>query len=355
MSMTDLRERFNQCVKSGFYLDPEDLPSITDYLLQHKRMEEHEVIQTVEKPGEGNMNCVLRVITNRRSFILKQARPWVEKYPQIDAPIQRLQVEADYYELIHQFPALTDRSPKVLWMDEGAFLLALEDLGDSSDFTELYRQPNLLSLEHLTMLVDYLEHLHLLRPNTFPHNLEMRQLNHEHIFHLPFQPENGIDLDNFTPGLSEAAADLIGDDRLKDKIIRLGEEYLSQDHHTLLHGDYYPGSWLQAGQKIFIIDPEFSFVGPPEFDLAVMIAHLQLAMVPQSIITNVPRFYSRWSDLNSPQIAAFAGTEILRRLLGVAQLPLSLDLATKTLLMQRARDWVMGEDVPWQDLATHVH
>ena len=345
--MTDLRERFNQCVKNGFYLDPADLLSISDYLLRHNRLEAHEVIQTVEKPGEGNMNCVLRIITNQRSFILKQARPWVEKYPQIDAPIHRLQVEADYYEVIHQIPTLSDRSPKVLWVDESAFLLALEDLGDSSDFTALYRQPSLLSLEYLMNLVNYLEHLHLLQPHDFPLNHEMRQLNNEHIFQLPFQRENGIDLDNFTPGLSEATVDLIGDEDLKEKITTLGEDYLSPDHHTLIHGDYYPGSWLLAGQKIFIIDPEFSFVGPPEFDLAVMIAHLQLAMVPQSIIANVPRLYRRWSDLNSSHIAAFAGTEVLRRLLGVAQLPLSADLATKTYLIQRARDWIMDEDVPW--------
>ena len=46
------------------------------------------------------MNCTLRVTTTRRSFILKQARPWVEKYPQIAAPVERARVEAAFYAAV---------------------------------------------------------------------------------------------------------------------------------------------------------------------------------------------------------------------------------------------------------------
>lgn len=46
-----------------------------------------EVVEGVEREGEGNMNCVVRVMTSRRSFILKQSRPWVEKYPGFAAPL----------------------------------------------------------------------------------------------------------------------------------------------------------------------------------------------------------------------------------------------------------------------------
>src|SRR2546421_5684303 len=39
--------------------------------------------------GEGNMNYTLRIGTSERSFVMKQARPWVEKYPHIAAPWDR--------------------------------------------------------------------------------------------------------------------------------------------------------------------------------------------------------------------------------------------------------------------------
>ncbi|MBK8314154.1 MAG: hypothetical protein IPL01_09085 [Acidobacteria bacterium] len=48
------------------------------------------------KAGEGNMNYTLRVETSDRSFILKQARPWVEKYPQVSAPWDRAIVEGSF-------------------------------------------------------------------------------------------------------------------------------------------------------------------------------------------------------------------------------------------------------------------
>ena len=56
----------------------------------------------------------------------------------------------------------------------------------------------------------------------------------------------------------------------------LGALYL-QDGTSLLHGDYFPGSWLQTAAGVRVIDPEFCFFGPPEFDVGVLLAHLHLA------------------------------------------------------------------------------
>ena len=57
---------------------------------------------TAERAGEGNMNCVIRVKLPARSLILKQARPWVEKYPSIAAPIERASAEARFYRFAAQ-------------------------------------------------------------------------------------------------------------------------------------------------------------------------------------------------------------------------------------------------------------
>jgi len=50
---------------------------INQFLTDLKFLSSDENILTVEKPGEGNMNVVLRVKTNKRSFIVKQSRPFV--------------------------------------------------------------------------------------------------------------------------------------------------------------------------------------------------------------------------------------------------------------------------------------
>jgi len=64
-----------------------------------------------------------------------------------------------------------------------------------------------------------------------------------------------------------------GSNELTLRAKELGDLYLS-DGPTLLHGDFYPGSWLRTTQGIRIIDPEFAFTGAAEFDVGVFAAHL---------------------------------------------------------------------------------
>jgi 5-methylthioribose kinase len=76
-------------------LDP---ASITHYLRSKEWIGPREIVRRAARAGEGNMNCTLRVQTSERTFILKQARPWVEKYPQIPAPWNRAEAEARFYQ-----------------------------------------------------------------------------------------------------------------------------------------------------------------------------------------------------------------------------------------------------------------
>lgn len=301
----------------------------------------NEHLVKTEKAGEGNMNLVLRVITSGRSFIIKQSRPWVEKYPQIKAPQQRALMEAKYYELIQNHPYLQALSPRLLGKDELNFTLCLEDLGASSDFMRLYKGET-INHNELAALVCYLSELHRLvnkqSSSGIITNREMRKLNHRHIFVLPFEENNGFNLDNIQPGLQEVAMAFKNESELKKSIAELGELYLA-DGNVLLHGDFYPGSWLRTTTGIKVIDPEFCFFGPPEFDLGVMLAHLKLANQSQETIQFVIDNYS--CKLNEKLFYGFAGVEIMRRLLGVAQLPLEMSVAKKTSLLEEANDLII--------------
>ncbi|MEM1390421.1 MAG: hypothetical protein AAGG45_05010, partial [Pseudomonadota bacterium] len=63
-------------------------------------------VASVEIAGAGNMNLVERVcFEDGSSVILKRSRPWVEKYPDIPAPIERAGVEAAFYEAVSGTPA----------------------------------------------------------------------------------------------------------------------------------------------------------------------------------------------------------------------------------------------------------
>ncbi len=275
------------------------------------------------------MNLTLRLVTERRSFILKQARPWVEKYPYIDAPAGRARVEGAFYRTVASSPALRSAMPELLDEDETSSVLVLEDLGQAQDFTSLYAGAE-LSEPDVEALVSYLAELH--RSVDPPHpradreilrNLEMRVLNHEHIFRLPLAEDNGLALDDITPGLGEAAETLRSDARYVLRARELGALYL-EDGPALVHGDYFPGSWLRAAGGVKVIDPEFCFLGTPAFDLGVFVAHLYLARQPPGLGETVLERYRELSGAGYRLLEVgrqLAGIEIMRRLIGVAQLP----------------------------------
>ncbi len=77
----------------------EDLQAAGEMLERLELLDSGEAIESMQRAGEGNMNLVIRVVTPRRSMILKQSRPWVEKYPQIEAPADRILAEIDFYQL----------------------------------------------------------------------------------------------------------------------------------------------------------------------------------------------------------------------------------------------------------------
>jgi 5-methylthioribose kinase len=187
-------------------------------------------------------------------------------------------------------------------------------------------------------LVEYLMHLHQVQVADFPNTDGMRSLNHEHIFEFPFLEENGFDLDQIQQGLQEASLPYKRHSLLNAKIHSLGQRYLKTGK-TLIHGDFYPGSWLEVASGIKIIDPEFGGLGDPEFDLGVLLAHLDLTQQDPRLAHLVQTNYTLPLDWDLVQ--QYRGVELLRRLIGIAQLPVTLSLDEKKSLLDRAQTYLM--------------
>jgi 5-methylthioribose kinase len=217
--------------------------------------------------------------------------------------------------------------------------MLLEDLGESRDCLLIYGGVRQLQPDELIRLVQYLMHLHQLQVADFPNTDGMRTLNHEHIFEFPFLEENEFDLDQIQLGLQEASLPYKRDAVLKAKIHSLGKRYLKTGK-TLIHGDFYPGSWLEVSSGIKIIDPEFGGLGDPEFDLGVFLAHLDLAQQNEQLSKLVQKTYN--TPLDWSLVQQYRGVELLRRLIGIAQLPVTLSLDEKKSLLARARTYLLS-------------
>lgn len=301
---------------------------------------EDEKLLSVEPAGESNMNLVLRIKTNLRSVILKQSKPFVRKFPQIPAPIERIEIELCYYQLIEDDDVLSSYSPGVILYNPEHHILLMDDLGAGKDFNDIYGKDYIWETSDFHSISRYLNALHNLEVSNFPDNLEMKKLNHEHLFHFPFMEENGFDLDTIQPGLQKISLKYKTDNQLKSALELLGKRYLSHGT-TLLHGDFYPASWLKTGNGVKIIDTEFSYMGENEFDLGVLFAHFDLARMNYSYQVDFLKLYKHSYAVNL--VNAYRGMEIMRRLIGIAQLPLSLSLEEKESLLEKAKNLILSQ------------
>lgn len=339
MNRAELKQRFPYI----FLLDEAGPEELTDYLQSIQLIEKDEWVERCEIPGAGNMNHTLRALTQSGSYILKQARPWVEKYPEISAPSNRVLFEAAFYERVKIDPYVARKMPELLAVDRYSKILVLEDLGEAKDATSIY-SGGALSQTELEELGSWLASLHSIdshrvAPQGF-RNREMRLLNHKHIFDFPLRPDNSLDLDGITQGLRACAIRLGTESEYVKNVQILGEIYLS-DGSSLVHGDYFPGSWVRARDSLFIIDVEFSFFGCSEFDIGVCCGHFCLARGYTETIPSLLRAYTEGRTFDTDLMKRFAGTEIMRRLIGVAQLPLPYGLEEKEELLNLSKDLVL--------------
>lgn len=327
-----------------FLISDLDKNSLGRWLARQRWLPDGAQVLAIEHAGEGNMNLIRRIRHTNGSLILKQSVPWVAKYPTIPAPPDRVLAEARFYELVALYTKVASKMPEFLGLDRTNRVLCLSDFTSGGDAFYLYRQQSLLSSDELAALATWLETLHGL---DFPQakrdelrNREMRLLNFQHIFQIPFASQNGIELDAMTPGLQPLADEIVQDTALVAKIEETGREHYLHDGTTLLHGDFFPGSILGRPPQFCIIDPEFCHFGCAEFDVGVFAAHLVMSHHPDTSLQTWLASFSRQPGFQKPLALRIAGIEILRRILGVAQLPLVADLHQKKQWIQRARCWI---------------
>ena len=314
-----------------------------------------EWVVNCEKAGEGNMNLTMRVEIESgdggsRGLIVKQGRPWVEKYPMIEAPWERTGIEWAMYEAAGGSEAISGMLPGVVGYVVKAKTLVLEDVGKAKDFNGLYAGGKILEGEARELGM-FLKGLHGIEVEQERRgelvNWGMRELNHEHIFVLPFE-ENGIELEWFERGFEHVGEDVRRDWKLKEVVEEVGRVYLKRrmdGGEVLLHGDYFPGSWLhntegrEEGVGVKVIDMEFGFIGERAFDLGVYVAHMCLARQERKAVA---WFLDAYGDaFKGEMMSRFAGVEVLRRLLGVAQLPIGKTEGWRRECVLRAREVVV--------------
>jgi 5-methylthioribose kinase len=285
----------------------------------------------LEPAGDGNINWVRRVRGEGpgRSWIVKQARPALERFPEYRVTTARILCEARYYEQTEGFDAEAVR-PRVLHFDAAQRVLVLEDLGSAERLdAALLRGADLAG--ELARLARFLAAVHAgtgdpALAERFP-NAEMQRLHGDHVFALPYR-ENDFPL---SPALADRAREIWRDAALVRRIDAAYARYL-EPRGALVHADAQAGNVLLAKRGAVLLDAEIAHVGDPAFDVGVLLAHLWLPAVARgeraegdALARRTWRAYAEAfrgeGRPDWPDAARYAGIEMLRRSIGAARVP----------------------------------
>ncbi len=285
----------------------------------------------IEPAGDGNINWVRRATVGGswpRSYIVKQARPALERFPQYQAPTERMLCEARYLEQVAAFDS-EGVCPRVHHFDEANRVLVLEDLGAAERLDHALARGADASAALLT-LCRFLARVHReTRGDTslierFA-NEPMQRLHGDHIFALPYQ-ENDFAL---PPRTAARAALLRADGALHAHAQRFYRRYLTPTG-ALIHGDVQAGNILLPAGGVKLLDAEISHVGDPAFDIGMLLAH---ALIPAaaagraasatSVLVGCWRAYAEAHGAKAlpsqAEALGYAGLELLRRTIGAAR------------------------------------
>jgi len=269
---------------------------------------------------------VRRVRAAGRSWVVKQARPALERFPQYQAPTERIVCEARWLETVR--PLDRERvCPAVVAFDEAARVLVLEDLGAAPRLDAWLAQGR-DAREPAVRLARFLGAVHAATGDPalaarFA-NAAMQRLHGDHVFDLPFR-ENDFPL----PPAVRARAEALWRDGAVAAIAAAAYRRYLEPRGVLVHGDVQAGNVLLAPRGAVLLDAEIAHVGDPAFDLGTLLAHLWLPAAARGEPDAAePAVAAAWSAYQAAAGAApsvrddarrYAALEMLRRTLGAAR------------------------------------
>ena len=241
---------------------------------------------SVKEIGDGNLNYVFRAVEDgtEKSIIVKQAGEQLRISAEMRITTDRNRIESEI--LIIQDKYAPGLVPKIFKYDTVMCACLMEDLSDfrlmryalmehqtfprfAEDVTT-YMVNTLLNTTDVVM--DHKEKKGLVKSFINP---ELCEITEDLIYTEPYNDAKGRNI--VTPeNLEFVKRELYGDKALHLEIAKLKFDFMN-NAQALLHGDLHTGSIFikPGGTRIF--DPEFAFYGPMGYDIGNVIANLFFA------------------------------------------------------------------------------
>ena len=319
---------------------------------------------TVHEIGDGNLNYVFRVVEEAtgKSVIVKQAGEALRISADMHVSTDRNRIESEILQLQDKYAP--GSVPKIYGYDTVMCACCMEDLSDHelmryalmqhktfprfADDISTYMVNTLLKTTDVAM--EHKEKKALVKSFINP---ELCEITEDLVLMEPYNDINHRNL-VFPANAEFVKRELYEDTALHLAVARLKFEFMN-NAQALIHGDLHTGSIFVKQDSTRVFDPEFAFYGPMGYDIGNVVANLIFAWdngraagaeafctwaldaIRDTIdlfrekfvkcfdecatepMAKVPGFREFYLDSILSDTAGYAGTELHRRTVGMAQ------------------------------------
>ena len=301
-----------------------DKNSVIDYLLEIKDVMNYFCDKELEAKeiGDGNLNFVFLVSSIKnpeKALIVKQAVPYLRCIGE-DFPLDRKRMTFEIRALIEFSKLASSAIPKLHHTSEDMSVVVMQYLGEHQILRAgLLKQHKYLSFSeqissYLANTLFYTSSLYLQSTqkreliDQFNSNTELCKLTEDFVFTFAFMDNETNDNENVKD--NKLAKKLFDDMQFKQRVLELKYKFMTQSD-CLLHGDLHTGSIMLNDKETFVIDPEFSFVGPFGFDIGALLANLVNNYIHHIIVTENEE-YQDWIIKNISDILCMFNHKFLK-------------------------------------------
>ena len=251
--------------------------------------------------GDGNINYVYKISSKDSKFsvIVKQADKILRSSGR-ELDTDRIRIEAE--AMMHQGRCKEGMVPKIYLYDEIMHAIIMEDLSEYEIMRKSLLENNICknfaenissfivdtSLATTDLVIDPMDKKKMMKNFISP---EICEISERLVFTEPY-----FDIDDNTYEKENEQfirENLYKNSKLHLEVGKLKNEFMT-NAQALIHGDLHTGSIFVKGDKIKVIDSEFSFFGPIGYDLGNIVANLFFIKIRNYLLKDNSREFDRW-------------------------------------------------------------
>jgi 5-methylthioribose kinase len=251
--------------------------------------------------GDGNINYVYKISSKDSKFsvIVKQADKILRSSGR-ELDTDRIRIEAE--AMMHQGKYKEGMVPKIYLYDEIMHAIIMEDLSEYEIMRKSLLENNICknfaenissfivdtSLATTDLVIDPMDKKKMMKNFISP---EICEISERLVFTEPY-----FDIDDNTYEKENEQfirENLYKNSKLHLEVGKLKNEFMT-NAQALIHGDLHTGSIFVKGDKIKVIDSEFSFFGPIGYDLGNIVANLFFIKIRNYLLKDNSKEFDRW-------------------------------------------------------------